>query len=152
MFVDLQERVWFRKICSFEFSRNNEEKRASKIIRTFSETKFKSHSWWWKWVKPKEPHCFASKVTLPQNYKRLAQLWSKMLFYKYECKYYSIPFKSFLRDTFFVIILVEMKKYIILFQDSNVETVILISPKFGLSQINSLRNSVVSIFLLELEQ
>ena len=33
------------------------------------------------------------------------------------------------------------------FQDSNVETVILISPKFGLSQINSLRNSVVSIFL-----
>ena len=29
-------------------------------------------------------------------------------------------------------------------QDSNVETVILISPKFGLSQINSLRNSVVS--------
>jgi hypothetical protein len=30
--------------------------------------------------------------------------------------------------------------------DSNVETVILISPKFGLSQINSLRNSVVSSF------
>ncbi len=29
-------------------------------------------------------------------------------------------------------------------QDSNVETVILISPKFGISQINSLRNSVVS--------
>ena len=31
------------------------------------------------------------------------------------------------------------------FQDSNAETVILISPKFGISQINSLRNSVVSI-------
>ncbi len=30
------------------------------------------------------------------------------------------------------------------FQDSNAETVILISPKFGISQINSLRNSVVS--------
>ena len=29
--------------------------------------------------------------------------------------------------------------------DSNVETVILISPKFGISQINSLRNSVVSV-------
>ena len=34
------------------------------------------------------------------------------------------------------------------FQDSNVETVILISPKFGLSQINSLRNSVVSTLFL----
>ena len=31
------------------------------------------------------------------------------------------------------------------FQDSSAETVILISPKFGISQINSLRNSVVSI-------
>ena len=31
------------------------------------------------------------------------------------------------------------------FQDSNIETVILISPKFGISQINSLRNSVVSL-------
>ena len=29
-------------------------------------------------------------------------------------------------------------------QDSNVETVILVSPKFGISQINSLRNTVVS--------
>ena len=43
--------------------------------------------------------------------------------------------------------LVQMKKNMILFQDSNVETVILISPKFGLSQINSLRNSVVSKLL-----
>ena len=94
--------MWFRKICSFEFSRNNEEKGASKIIRTFSETKFKSHCWWWKWVKPKEPHCFTSKVTLPQNYKRLAQLWSKMLFYKYECKYHSIPLKVFDVIIFFV--------------------------------------------------
>ena len=33
------------------------------------------------------------------------------------------------------------------FQDSTVETVILISPKFGVSQISSLRNTVVSIFL-----
>ena len=32
------------------------------------------------------------------------------------------------------------------FQDSNAETVILISPKFGVSQINSLRNSVVSTY------
>ena len=146
--------MWFRKICSFEFSRNNEEKGASKITRTFFETKFKSHCWWWKWVKPKEPHCFTSKVTLPQNYKRLAQLWSKMLFYKYECKYHSIPFKSFRRDYIFSLstkTLVQIKKYMIFFQDSNVETVILISPKFGLSQINSLRNSVVSIFLLDLE-
>ena len=31
------------------------------------------------------------------------------------------------------------------FQDSNAETVILISPKFGISQISSLRNSVVSL-------
>ena len=38
-----------------------------------------------------------------------------------------------------------------IFQDSNVETVILISPKFGLSQINSLRNSVVSSFNIHLE-
>jgi hypothetical protein len=34
------------------------------------------------------------------------------------------------------------------FQDSSSETVILISPKFGISQINSLRNSVVSILIL----
>ena len=33
---------------------------------------------------------------------------------------------------------------LISFQDSTVETVILISPKFGVSQISSLRNTVVS--------
>ena len=32
-----------------------------------------------------------------------------------------------------------------LFQDSSVETVILVSPKFGVSQISSLRNTVVSV-------
>ena len=37
----------------------------------------------------------------------------------------------------------EIIEYFLL-QDSNIETVILISPKFGVSQINSLRNSVVS--------
>ena len=39
------------------------------------------------------------------------------------------------------------------FQDSNAETVILISPKFGVSQINSLRNSVVSthFYILPIE-
>ena len=34
------------------------------------------------------------------------------------------------------------------FQDSTVETVILISPKFGVSQISSLRNTVVSNIVL----
>ena len=34
---------------------------------------------------------------------------------------------------------------IFIFQDSTAETVILISPKFGVSQISSLRNTVVSI-------
>ena len=32
-----------------------------------------------------------------------------------------------------------------MFQDSSVETVILVSPKFGVSQISSLRNTVVSV-------
>ena len=36
------------------------------------------------------------------------------------------------------------------FQDSSVETVILVSPKFGVSQISSLRNTVVSVLSISI--